>query len=205
MLGGLLFLIAGCLQKSERPAEDTPTQTQAVTPASSPPPEAVSLVISRRGSSVRTPPPSHAFALLDNPAGFSVHADRAVALQPVWQTDTSGQETTYTFWAPDSLAMRLRVTEGPVEEGMAGPSASAVFEVRSAPASPWTVRAVVPPGPLTEHMEPVPDVTGDGIPEVLRVESRVPCDGGNWVQVISVLPELRVLASLYSSGKGCER
>ena len=190
LLAGLLCLILGCAQS------ETPPDRRA---ASSP---IVSLVISHT-SGGKSPPPSHPHALLVDSFGFSVHAERAVERVPVWETEQSGEVTTYTFRLRDSLTMRLRVTEGPVEEGQSGPSASAVFEVRSAPTEPWTVHAVVPPGPLTEHMVPVPDVTGDGIPEVLRVESRVPCDGGDWVQVVSVLPELLVLTSLHSDGKGC--
>ena len=162
----------------------------------------VSLVITHTAGGVKSPP-SHPYALLVDSFAFSVHADRPVEHLPVWETEQAGEVTTYTFRSRDSVAMRLRVTEGPVEEGQAGPSASAVFEARSAPTEAWTVRAVVPPGPLTERMVPLPDVTGDGIPEVLRVESRVPCDGGDWVQVVSVLPELRVLASLHSEGHGC--
>jgi hypothetical protein len=163
---------------------------------------AVSLVISHTAGGVKSPP-SHPYALLVDSFAFSVHADRAFERVPVWETEQSGEVTTYTFRSQDSLTMRLRVTERPVAEGQDGPSASAVFEVRLAPTEPWTVHAVVPPGPLTERMVPLPDVTGDGMPEILRLETRVPCDGGDWLQVVSVLPELRVLASLRVDGKGC--
>ena len=192
-LTGWLCVIAGCGQQPEPPPDRTP----AVAPS-------VSLAISHTSGGDGAPP-SHPHAVLVDSFGFSVHADRAVERVPVWETEQSGEVTTYTFRSRDSLTMRLRVTERPVEEGQSGPSASAVFEVRSAPTEPWTLRVVVPPGPLTERMVPVPDVTGDGIPEVLRVESRVPCDGGDWAQVVTVLPEPRVLASLRVDGKGCNQ
>ena len=199
----MLCLLGGCSPAPSPSPNDRTTETRTAGPqTAASTPAAISLVISHTAGGQR-PPASYAHVLLDNPHGFSVHADRAVARQPIWETEQSGSETTHTFQAPGSVTMRLRVTEGPVEEGQDKPSASAAFEVRSGPTE-WTLRAIVPPGPLTEHMEPVPDVTGDGIPEILRIESRVPCDGGDWAQVVSVLPELRVLASLHSDGKGCE-
>ncbi len=166
-------------------------------------PRGLTLTLTRRGHESQSALSSHPHLLHRTRSGFLVRARFRPRTRPIWSQSSDGSTTSYSFEGPQGVETRLRVTETAPDKGQSVASASAVLESRTS--TGWRELSTVPPGPLTEHMEPIPDVTGDGIPEVFRLESRVPCDGGPWAQVLSVLPEPRVLATYYVEGKGCDR